>query len=96
MTPALTATNPPKTAINSKPTTHRAGDPDTAMIVTTAAEIIRIVPMSGCKIMSKTGTAAITSACKTSLLVGPSLSCVRSDKIMDIPMIIEILASSAG
>ncbi len=96
MTPALTATNPPSTASSSNPATHRAGAPDTAMIVTTAAAIIKIVPISGCKTIKITGIAATPNACSTSLLVGSLLSWVRSDKIMDIPIMIAIFANSAG
>ena len=82
--------------MSKSPTTHLVGEPETAMIVTTEAEIINTVPISGCIKIKITGIAATARAWRTSLEVGSSLSCVRSDKIMDIPIMMDIFASSAG
>ena len=68
--PDLTATKPPRSASSSNPTTHLVGAPDTAMIVTTEALIIIVVPQSGCTTIRSIGTAATKSAFMTSELLG--------------------------
>ena len=96
MTPDFVATNPPRTARRSNPTTQRVGAPETAMIVTTDALIIKTVPISGCKRIRSIGSAAIASALSTSLFDGSSELCVRSESNIDIPIMMEIFAISAG
>ena len=66
------------------------------IIVTTDAEIINTVPISGCAKIRRIGTAATAKACNISRVVGSSESCPRSERIIEIPKMIEILASSAG